>query len=90
MDKLTEISAVYVDRFPQELEHGKLYISKDCRLAVHLCACGCGEKTFTPLDEQGWSLHEEGGRVTLSPSIGNFCFPCKSHYFIQNSKVVWV
>lgn len=27
--------------------------------------------------------------VTLNPSIGNWSYPCRSHYFIQANRVVW-
>lgn len=27
--------------------------------------------------------------VTLHPSIGNWGFPCRSHYLIRRNKVVW-
>jgi hypothetical protein len=27
--------------------------------------------------------------VSLDPSIGNWSFPCRSHYWIRNNKVRW-
>lgn len=84
------IEIVYMDRIPTDIEQGKLYVSRECKVAIHLCACGCGEKVVTPIDEQGWRFSDNKGKASLSPSIGNFEFPCKSHYFVRDGKIVWV
>ena len=31
----------------------------------------------------------DGKTVSLHPSIGNWGFPCRSHYWIRNNKVQW-
>lgn len=85
--KINEFKVEQVDRVPNKLEEGILYICLECQVAVHLCACGCKEKTVTPLGENGWNLLLMDGIATLNPSIGNFNIPCKSHYFITNNKV---
>lgn len=84
------IETVYMDRIPSDIEQGKLYVSRECKVAIHLCACGCGEKVITPIDKQGWIFADNDGKPTLSPSIGNFEFPCKSHYFVSDGKIIWV
>lgn len=85
------LEPVFVEFIPEELEFGKLYISKEYGTAIHLCACGkCGFKTVTPLAPfwpRGWSYKEVDGKVTLGPSIGNWQFPCRSHYFIEDNQV---
>lgn len=78
-----------VRRIPHILEDGIIYVCFECQVAVHLCACGCGEKTVTPLSLNGWSLIFRDGNLSLNPSIGNFSMPCKSHYFITNNEVRW-
>lgn len=88
MLKQFKITPVYVNLIPEEIENNKLYISKEYKTAIHLCACGCGEKTVTPLGINWWSLVDVNGAVTLDPSIGNSRFPCKSHYRIINSVVI--
>lgn len=97
--KRTELTLKYVETMPEKKEDGILYVSKRFGLAIHLCACGCGGQVVTPLNgswngwdkSHGWDYTEHGdGTVTLSPSIGNFEFRCKSHYFIRRNKVVWV
>ena len=80
----------FVEFIPSELEDGVLYISKEYKTATHLCACGCGNKVITPLTQEGWTFDFIDDMVSLSPSIGNFRFQCKSHYFIKNSHVEWV
>ena len=87
--KIYEMKREFVHRVPAELEEGILYICLDCDVVVHKCACGCGEKVVLPLSPEHWKLTYDG-EVTLSPSIGNYQYECKSHYFIRNGKVVWL
>lgn len=86
-----ELSPVFVEEMPSDLEQGKLYISEMYDVGIHLCACGCGEKTVTPLGGSiGWGYERKGDLISLSPSIGNFSFPCRSHYFIKKNKIIWL
>ena len=87
--KLYKLKSEFVHRVPAELEDGVLYICLSCDVVVHKCACGCGEKVVLPIAPEHWQLYYDG-EVTLSPSIGNYQYKCKSHYFIRNSKVIWV
>lgn len=87
--RISEFEVKSVEKMPSKLEEGILYVSLENQVAVHLCACGCGEKTVTPLGMNGWSLIFRDGELSLNPSIGNFNIPCKSHYFITNNKVKW-
>jgi hypothetical protein len=86
---LSEIKPVFVRSMPLCLEEGILFISREYKIAIHLCACGCGERTVTPLNKNEWKLENEGGLVSLTPSIGNFQMRCKSHYWIKKNKIVW-
>jgi len=73
---------------PENFEPGILYFSEIYSVAVHLCACGCGNQVVTPTaGPNAWKFDPEW--VTLLPSIGNFQLPCKSHYFIRRGKIVW-
>ncbi|MGN1157924.1 MAG: DUF6527 family protein [Agathobacter sp.] len=58
-------------------------------MAVHKCACGCGQEVATTIAPNRWNLTYNGKTVTLSPSIGNWNFECQSHYFIRENTVVW-
>src|SRR5256885_14991752 len=78
-----------VDYMPKELRPGVLYVSEEFGAAAHLCACGCGSKVRTPLGPTGWVLDETPGEPTLNPSIGNWQFPCKSHYWIYQGEIHW-
>lgn len=89
MTKIFSVLPEYVDLTLEKLEFGKLYISKKYNIATHLCCCGCGKETVTPLEETGWKLIENSG-VSLSPSIRNFNFHCKSHYFVKNNQIEWL
>lgn len=91
MARLNDIKPIFLDGFlPRILDEGYLYISRKYKTAIHLCACGCREEVITPLDDlNGWVLHKNEELVSLTPSIGNYQVPCKTHYFITNNKIVW-
>jgi len=74
---------------PAAKRNGVLYVSRKWEVAIHLCACGCGEETVTPIGAGGWTFTEDPEGPTLSPSIGNHQFECRSHYYIRNGNVVW-
>lgn len=86
--KTKSIRPEFVTQFPAVFEQGVLYISEEFETAGHLCCCGCGEKVITPLNPAKWRLRKEGRTVSLSPSIGNWNYACKSHYLITKNKVI--
>jgi hypothetical protein len=87
--RLRHMTSVFVEEVPSQMQPGVLYVSMECATAMHLCACGCGAQTVTPLSPADWVLFYDGEAVTLHPSIGNWSLPCRSHYFIEDGKVVW-
>lgn len=89
MTRLFSIRHQYVEYIPEQLNPGVLYISNRFRTASHLCCCGCGLKVVTPLNPAKWCLTDHGSSVSLSPSIGNWGYPCRSHYLIIRSQVRW-
>jgi hypothetical protein len=93
--KDVELRPVFVERMPKVLEQGVLYVSEEYELAIHLCACGeCKIQTVTPFkdfpNDRGWTYTRSAeDKITLHPSIGNQQFPCHSHYWVQENKIVW-
>jgi Family of unknown function (DUF6527) len=87
--KSTTITPEFVDVIPEHLDEYKLYISERYKTAIHRCCCGCGEEVVTPLTPADWSVRRYKGTVSMTPSIGNWSFACKSHYWIRNNRVVW-
>lgn len=82
-----EVTPVFVEVITEKLEENKIYISKMYGTAIHNCLCGCGNLTVTPLGPDGWILTEHpDGKISFHPSIGNYQFPCKSHYVITKNK----
>lgn len=79
----------FVEFIPDTIEDGILYISVEYCTAIHKCACGCGKEVVTPLSPTDWAISFNGKTVTLSPSIGNWNFDCKSHYWIKSSEIRW-
>ena len=87
MNAVTRLSHEFVEFVPEELKDGTLYISMTFATAVHRCCCGCGNEVVTPLSRTDWKLTFDGESISLSPSIGNWSFDCKSHYWIENNNV---
>lgn len=79
----------WVEFVPEVLEPGVLYVSRRFSTASHLCCCGCGLEVVTPLNVAKWRMIERDGTVSLHPSIGNWGFPCQSHYWIERGRVRW-
>lgn len=86
--KSRPFSFEFVELVPAQREDGMLYISIKYRTAVHNCLCGCGQKVVTPIRPTGWRLTYDGDAVSLHPSIGNWSFPCRSHYWLRRNLVV--
>src|SRR5437667_4424404 len=79
----------FVGFIPAELQERTLYISIRFATVSHLCPCGCKNKVVTPLKPTDWKLIFDGKTVSLHPSIGNWSFACRSHYWVRNNKVQW-
>jgi hypothetical protein len=82
------IAPEFVETFPSDLQPGILYVSAAYSTAAHSCACGCGREVITPLSPAQWVLTFDG-RVSIRPSIGNWAFPCQSHYVIERGEIRW-
>lgn len=93
MNKINELTVTYVKTMPEVLEDGILYISLEYGVAIHKCCCGtCGFETVMPfVGDDAWQLIKNADdTVTFRPSVGNWQFPCRSHYFIINNKIQWL
>jgi hypothetical protein len=81
----------FVKSIPPALMDGVLYVSIEYRVAMHRCMCGCGSEISTPISKKnGWTILYDGDNTTLSPSIGNGAYICRSHYFLREGKVMWL
>lgn len=90
MKKKMRLAHEFVEFIPENLKERTLYISTRFATVVHKCCCGCGLEVVTPLSPTGWSLIYDGETISLKPSIGNWNFPCRTHYLIVRSTVQWV
>lgn len=79
----------FVDFIPDKIEDNILYISLDHGTVIHKCPCGCGMEVNTVLHPTGWSISYDGESISIKPSIGNWGFKCKSHYWITDNVVKW-
>jgi hypothetical protein len=87
--RLERIRLERVEMMPAQLEPGVLYYSERFKTAAHLCACGCGMKVRTPVKPTFWQLWEDRAGPSMEPSIGNWQYPCRSHYYIVNGAIDW-
>lgn len=78
----------FVERLPEQLAPGILYVSMAYGTVAHRCCCGCGEEVVTPLGPTDWRMVYDGDSVSLLPSIGNWSLPCRSHYVIDRGRVI--
>lgn len=86
--KINHIRAEFVEFIPEHIEEGVLYISEPYGTAIHRCCCGCGKEVVTPLSPAEWSIQRTGNQISLWPSVGNWSFPCRSHYVIRRNRVL--
>lgn len=86
---ISRLNPQFVEHFPEKLEPGELYLAMEFATAAHLCACGCGNKVITPFSPADWQMSFDGETVSLKPSIGNWSFRCRSHYWLRSGRVVW-
>lgn len=74
---------------PEQQNEGVVYISIKYNTAVHKCFCGCEQQVVTPLTPTDWKLTYDGETISIYPSIGNWSYDCRSHYWITKGKVIW-
>lgn len=89
MKPMSTLTHEFVELLPDTLEEAKIYISIPYATATHRCCCGCGKEVVTPLSPTDWKLIFDGQAISLDPSIGNWGFPCQSHYWIKKNNVKW-
>lgn len=89
MPRLKSLTPSFVEYIPDHVDEGVLYISIPFATATHKCCCGCGLQVVTPLSPTDWSVTFNGVSISLDPSIGNWNFPCRSHYWIKRNQVKW-
>ncbi|MDZ7970565.1 MAG: DUF6527 family protein [Nostoc sp. DedSLP03] len=79
----------FVEYIPDNLNENTIYVSVKFATVAHKCCCGCENEVFTPLSPTDWKLIFNGKSISLDPSIGNWSFDCKSHYWIRHNNVIW-
>jgi hypothetical protein len=89
MTQIQTISHEFTTIIPDDLMDNILYISMEYATAIHKCCCGCQNKVVTPFSPNDWKFIYNGQTITLYPSIGNWNFSCRSHYWIRDSKIEW-
>lgn len=89
MKRDQKIGHEFVEFIPEVMRAGVVYVSVHYATASHLCACGCGSNVVTPITPTDWKLEFDGASISLDPSIGNWSFPCQSHYWVRNGRIRW-
>src|SRR5262245_35675374 len=87
--KTARLAPEFVEFMPEAPERDKIYISIPYRTALHKCCCGCGRDVVTPISPTDWNVTYDGVTASLHPSIGNWSFPCQSHYWVRDGRIIW-
>lgn len=82
--KKVPVELIRVEFIPDVLEFGKIYYSEEYLTSCHSCLCGCGQQICIPIKPGEWTLTENNGKVSISPSLLQR-HGCKSHYIIRNN-----
>lgn len=75
-------------RLPKVAAPGIVYWSREYEMSAHVCACGCGDIIYLPVDPANYSIKVSHRGVTLRPSVGNWGV-CDAHYLITDGEVEW-
>lgn len=86
---ITQLLPRLVTAIPELPESGVLYVSVEYATTLHLCACGCGHEIVLGISPDDWKLCWDGQTISVSPSVGNWSLPCRSHYFVRRNCVQW-
>lgn len=89
MSRVERLVPQFVGNVPENLALGVIYVAAEHGVMMHLCACGCGSEVSLPLSPIDWRLTFDGDSISVSPSVGNWSLPCRSHYVIDRSQVQW-
>lgn len=89
MKRETILTHEFVEYIPNDLKDRTIYVSIAFATVAHKCCCGCGNEVITPISPTDWQLAFDGESISLDPSVGNWSFDCKSHYWIIRNKVKW-
>ena len=76
------------ETIPEDIEEGILYVSLTYWTTAHKCGCGCGQKVVLRLSPKHWSITLNGEAVSMYPSVGNWQLPCRSHYWIEEGRIL--
>ena len=63
----------------------------NCIVPEFKCPEDSGHRVYTRIRKEDWTLINNNGLVSLTPSIGNWKGEKKyhAHYYITNNKIVW-
>lgn len=87
--RINHLEPSFVEEIPAELTPGVLYVSIEFRTTMHLCCCGCQSHVVLPIRPSAWRVTYDGDTISMSPSVGNWSFPCRSHYWIRKGRIDW-
>jgi hypothetical protein len=85
---IDRIQVQVVTTIPSDPLPGVLYVSIEYATTLHLCACGCEHEVVLGISPKDWQLCWDGETITLDPSVGNWSFPCQSHYLIRHNRIL--
>lgn len=87
---ITRVRPRLVTAIPEHPDTGVFYVSIEYATTLHLCACGCGHEIVLGISPNDWKVCWDGPTISVSPSVGNWSLPCRSHYVIRRNRIHWV
>jgi hypothetical protein len=95
MKRLDSLLPEFVDKIPDVITHGILYVCEKDNMSMHKCPCGCGVQIGTPI-RSGFT--NDNGKCTFTSLNGSNLFfgnfDCtRSHhpeYYITENKIQWL
>lgn len=97
-DISNKFDLAFVSEIPSELKENTLYVEGDIKKMDYLyasfkCPCGCGDELLLNLIEDVkpcWQVVlSEDNNFSITPSVWREV-NCKSHFWLRNSKIIWV
>ena len=76
------------ETIPEDIDEGILYVSLTYWTTAHKCGCGCGQRVVLRLSPKHWAITLNGESVSMYPSVGNWQLPCRSHYWIEDGRIL--
>jgi Family of unknown function (DUF6527) len=100
MEKIASYECIRLEHGQhQRLPQGNEFLlmvgaSGEIENVAYRCPCGCNHTVVlpvgpVPIQKKCWGLTQANGLLTITPSVDQIGYTCRSHYHIDAGKVRW-